>query len=187
MNSSKLIALIVVALLYLPALTAQENAVDIKKNELKFNALNAIVFRTLEGSYEYLVDNESSFGISLLYNLEDENSTNNNDDNSYIEKFAITPYYRHFFSRKYAWGFFLEAFAMYNQQEDKYYNGLEDGYTLGKSNNFALGMSLGGKFVSKGGFAFEFYGGLGRNIAIGNEQYGTDLVPRLGASFGYRF
>ena len=55
------------------------------------------------------------------------------------------------------------------------------------STNVAFGISIGGKFVSKGGFAFEVFGGAGRNVYQSNENYASEIVPRLGASLGYRF
>ncbi len=168
---------------------------DVKKqHEVKINAFNTIVFKSLEFSYEYLLDSESSVGASVMFNLHDND--NDIDGPVYNERFAFTPFYRRYFSSKYAWGFFLEAFAMYNVQEDF------DGYYIldtnnvnqfvhsdEKSNNFALGLSLGGKFVSKKGFVFEFYGGVGRNLITSNDVIadGENIVPRIGASLGYRF
>lgn len=165
-----------------------------KQHEVKINAFNTIVFKSLEFSYEYLLDSESSIGASVMFNLHDND--NDIDGPVYNERFAFTPFYRRYFSSKYAWGFFLEAFAMYNVQEDF------DGYYIldtnnvnqfvhsdEKSNNFALGLSLGGKFVSKKGFVFEFYGGVGRNLITSNDVIadGENIVPRIGASLGYRF
>ena len=75
----------------------------IKKHEVKLNAFNAIVFKSLDFSYEYLLDSESSVGVSVLINLVDENSESYESGPYYNESFAITPYYRHFFSSKYAW------------------------------------------------------------------------------------
>lgn len=158
---------------------AQENEIKKRSNEVKLNVFNALIFKSLDLTYEYLINEESSVGLSFLVNL-------NNDFNEgpdYNEKYAVTPYYRHFFSRKYAMGFFIEAFGMYNNQElyiaDSSYNG--------PSNNFALGFSLGGKFVSSKGFVFEFFGGIGRNLFSSNNSDSTEFVPRLGISLGYRF
>ena len=171
-----------------------ENKIDdkIKKHEVKLNAFNAIVFKSLDFSYEYLLDSESSVGISILINLVDENSESYESGPYYNESFAITPYYRHFFSSKYAWGFFMEGFAMYNQQKiyNYYYVGdIDPIYTETEetSNNFALGLSLGGKFVSRKGFLFEFFFGVGRNLATSNNDVATEFVPRLGTTLGYRF
>ncbi len=163
-----------------------------KSHELKLNAFNTLVFKSLEGSYEYLINKESSVGISMMVNLNDEF----NEGPEYAETFAITPFYRRYFSRKYAWGFFMEAFGMYNKQQDDYYEYYEpvDPYSQNSSyvtdedtNNFALGISIGGKFVSQKGFAFEFYGGIGRNLFTSDSRYNYEFVPRLGVSFGYRF
>ena len=173
-------------------ITAQETKIDsipdkIKKHEVKLNAFNIIIFKSLDFSYEYLLNSESSVGISIFVNLQDDNPDFIEDGPIYNEEFAITPYYRHFFSSKYAWGFFMEAFTMYNQQKNSVFSSDSSRYTYKTSNNLAFGMSLGGKFVSKKGFLFEFYGGVGRNLITSNDNVATEFVPRFGASLGYRF
>lgn len=168
---------------------AQDNE---KHSELKVNVFNTIIFKSLDFSYEYLIDSESSVGASMLFNLKNkEDDETLEDEIHYREKFALTPFYRRYFSRKYAWGFFMEAFAMYNKQED--YDGYYDSntdqqvYSDEESENFAIGMSVGGKFVSQKGFAFEFYGGIGRNLTTTNSDIASEFVPRVGASIGFRF
>lgn len=170
----------------------QENP---KQNELKVNAFNLIVFKSVDFSYEYLIDSESSVGASVLFNLQNRDDRDFEDGPIYNEKFAFTPYYRRYFSSKYAWGFFLEAFGMYSVQEDNdedyLFNPVIDDYEYvysdGTSNGLAFGMAVGGKFVSKKGFLFELYGGVGRNIFTSNNDIGTEFVPRLGTSLGWRF
>ncbi len=166
---------------------AQESIKKEKSHELKLNAFNIILFKSIDVSYEYLINNESSVGISFLVNLNDDNS----DGPDYNETLAITPYYRHFFSSKYAWGFFIEGFGMFNTQEVYNYYSMDTNGDYNevneKTTNFALGLSLGSKFVSQQGFAFEFFGGVGRNLFTNNSDNNTELVPRLGISFGYRF
>lgn len=159
----------------------------VKQHELKANAFNLIIFKSVDFSYEYLIDSESSAGVSLLFNLQDFDD----DGPYYYEEFAFTPYYRRYFSSKYAWGFFLEAFGMYNIQKDYdgFYNQNNNVYTNSdeKSNNISFGISVGAKLVSRKGFIFEFFGGAGRNIYSSNEDFATEIVPRLGATLGYRF
>ena len=123
---------------------------------------------------------------------ENDNDRNYIDGPYYQEKFAFTPFYRRYFSSKYAWGFFLEAFGMFNVQDDyENYDYIYDpNITVNRnetSTNVAFGISIGGKFVSKGGFAFEVFGGVGRNVYQSNENYASEIVPRLGASLGYRW
>ncbi len=185
--------LILIPLLLLSVYSfSQETEQKKKSHEFKLNAFNTLIFKSLEGSYEYLINKESSVGISMMVNLNDEF----NEGPEYAETFAITPFYRRFFSRKYAWGFFMEAFGMYNKQQDDYYeydysSSVDDSYRTNsvdeETNNFALGISIGGKFVSQNGFAFEFYGGVGRNLFTSDSRYNYEFVPRLGVSFGYRF
>jgi hypothetical protein len=166
---------------------SQEEESKKRSNEAKLNVFNALIFKSLDLTYEYLINDESAVGLSFMVNLNDEFS----DGPTYNEEYSITPYYRHFFSSKYAMGFFIEAFGMFNKQEidDYYYYDYieEPDITPRQSNNFALGFSLGGKFVSNKGFIFEFFGGIGRNLFTSNDYDSTEFVPRLGISLGYRF
>ena len=170
---------------------SQEDFTRVKHHELKANVFNLIVFKTVDVSYEYLLNSESGIGISVLSNLQDSETDFFEDGPVYEEKLAITPYYRHYFSGRYAYGFFLEAFGMYNVQED--YDEVYDdfGETIGgvesTSENMAFGIAAGGKYASRKGFVFEGYGGLGRNISVSNEDVGTAIVPRVGISLGFRF
>ena len=101
--------------------------------------------------------------------------------------FSITPYYRHFFSKKYAQGFFVEAFGMLHTGEDqRYYSNSDpyDSYPEDKYTDFAVGISIGAKFVSKRGFIAEIYAGIGRDLLNNSD---IDIVGRGGISIGKRF
>lgn len=186
MKKTNFLAILLIASLSTFAQEKEEKEI-VKKSEVTLNAFNIIAFKTLDFSYEYLLSSEASVGVSVLINLQNENNLN---DVHYNESLAITPYYRHFFSRKYAQGFFIEAFGMYNQQKYYSYDYSTRSHISGSdntSNNFALGMSIGGKFVSRNGFIYEFFLGAGRNLAMSNSDVATEIVPRLAASVGYRF
>lgn len=186
---------LLVLLLFTSFVSFGQEEEKVKHHEVKANAFNLIIFKSVDLSYEYLIDSESSFGVSVLINLQNQEDIDDNNSPYYNETLAITPYYRRYFSSRYAWGFFLEAFGMYNVQEDfdgyLFYDNVNDVYinsSIGEtSNNFAVGMSVGGKFVSKKGFAFEIYGGVGRNLSQSNNDVGSEIVPRIGAALGYRF
>ncbi len=189
---NKIVISIIALVLFSNAIFAQsEEQPIVKKHELKANAFNLIVFKAVDFSYEYLIDSESSVGASLLFNLQDSDDDSYDDGPYYDEKFAFTPYYRRYFSSKHAWGFFIEAFGMYNVQKD--FDGIYDFDSNSyidsgeESNNIAFGISVGAKFVSRNGFIFEFFGGAGRNIYSSNDNYASEIVPRLGATLGYRF
>jgi hypothetical protein len=162
-----------------------------KKYEVKLNAFSLIVFSSLDVSYEYLLNKDSSFGIGVFYNFNDVDN-----DLYYPKRFSITPYYRWYFSEtRFARGFFVEGFGMLNTYEDNYYydyNGNYNGDQPIKETDFALGVSVGGKFIIKSGFTAEIYGGVGRNLFNNdsnnnNVNFSNDLITRGGISLGYRF
>jgi len=158
-----------------------------KRNEVYLNAFNLIAFKWFDVSYEYLLNEEASIGVSALISLDEESY----GYDSY-RKYSITPYYRHFFSKKYAQGFFMEAFGMINGGEQYEYWYLYDeendlhieGEEKLKYTDLAFGISVGGKFLSKRGFIGEFHGGVGRNLFNDNSP---EVIGRAGISFGYRF
>lgn len=154
-----------------------------KKNELKINAL-MLVAGAFEVSYERLINEETSFGASVLIPFDAEIDT----------KYQATGFYRFYFGKKPAAGFFFEGFGMLNGYENfeylsnfdpiiGYYESIEiqKDYT-----DFALGFGLGGKWLTNKGLLFELNGGIGRNLFSGNES-GQKIVGRGGISVGYRF
>lgn len=153
-----------------------------KKHEVKINALSLIGFKWLDVSYEYLINKESSFGVATLINFDNE------DDFDSYRTFSVTPYYRRYFSKGYAKGFFVEGFGMLNTyKETSYYLGSSN-YSNESFTNFAVGISAGGKFVTENGFVAEIYLGLGRNLLSNNTYYNNNsIVGRGGISLGYRF
>lgn len=155
------------------------------RDEVKLNLFNLVVFKYLDGAYERVIDEESSLGISALINLGDDFDTFD-----YLREFSITPYYRRYFSKGYAKGFFVEGFGMLNQSTDQFYTDFDENTQQFKENtdkytDFAIGVSLGGKFISKRGFVAEIYGGIGRNLFNANNT--VEIVGRGGISLGFRF
>lgn len=151
------------------------------KNEFKLNAI-FLLAGAFEPSYERNLTEESSVGISMLIPF--DKNTMDTDLNYYV-----SPYYRLFFGRKYAGGFFLEGFGMLNSIDNRttYYD-INSNYIVeeGNSTNFALGFGLGGKWMTSGGFVFEVNGGFGRNLISGNSD-SDDFVGKFGFNLGYRF
>lgn len=152
-----------------------------KKHEITINALTLVVSEWIDFSYEYLLNEESSLGIDVQFGLDD-----NNDFDSY-RTFAITPNYRHYFSNKYARGFFIEGFGMLHTYRDFLnYDATTDTFSTRTQTDFSLGISVGGKWVTKGGFVTEIFGGLGRNL-LNNDDDLIEIAGRIGISVGYRF
>lgn len=178
----KKIVLPIILLFFFFSANAQEDE-KIKTNEIKINAAYLIA-GIPEIGYEYLINEESSVGADILFSI----------DNDVDIKFALTPYYRFFFGKKPAAGFFVEGFGMLNVTEDYYdtyyYN--DDPHFTGPNNsekttNFALGVAVGGKFLTASGYIFEIYGGVGRNLFEVSYYNDYEFVPRFGACIGKRF
>lgn len=147
------------------------------QQEIKLDIADALIIRSIEVSYERVINEESSVGISVLFNLAEQDI-----DFRYKENFMITPYYRHFFTKEYKWNFFGEGFVGINsgkKESEKDSNDFDIEYT-----DAALGLAVGTKYVSEGGLTIDIFGGLGRNL------FGTDsptLVPRIGLNIGWQF
>lgn len=147
-----------------------------RNNELKIN-IGSLLFEFPELSYEYILNEESSVGISLAFPLDKEISY----------RFIVYPNYRIYFGKKRVAGFFMEAnSAIFSQQIDRgdyfsFGNIKKDGSKMG----FGLGVAIGGKFLTKNGFIGEIYIGGGRNFMNTDEI--DNGYPRVGISIGKRF
>jgi Protein of unknown function (DUF3575) len=158
---------------------AQENEIlEFKRNELKGNAL-FLVLGSFEATYERLLNEESGIGISVNIPF-----TNDQD-----LVYSVTPYYRFYFGKKPAAGFFLEGFGMLNQVDDYVYD--YNGYyqdTNKTITDFAFGIGVGGKWVSKRGVLVEINAGVGRNLfSEYNDTRDYEFIGRGGITVGYRF
>lgn len=158
-----------------------KNEVDkTRKNELKINGLY-FVMGVFEVSYERILNEESTVGISAFLPYDDDLKDN--------VDYYIAPYYRHFFSKKYAKGFFVEGFGMLNStisNTEYYQNGVLIKSDHKTRSDFALGVGVGGKWVTKKGFLAEVNAGIGRNL-FNKDNDSNEMVGRLGLTLGYRF
>jgi hypothetical protein len=146
-----------------------------KKNEMKINAA-FLVAGALEVSYERIINEESAFGTSLFLAIDDDIET----------KIMFTPYYRYYFGKKPAAGFFAEGFGMLNNYESFKYNITGNESRTSNRTDFALGFGLGAKWITKKGFIFEINGGVGRNL-FNSTDTDYEIIGRGGITFGYRF
>lgn len=157
---------------------AQENQEKKKKNEFTINAPYALNGFP-EFSYNRILDEGSSIGISVGFSLEKGNEY----------KFAITPNYRVFFGNKRAAGFFIEShvafFSKHEHEQTQLIIGSVNANNNVKKMGFGVGFAIGHKFLSKNGFIGEIYAGAGRNFM--NTEIIGNGYPRLGVSIGKRF
>ena len=141
------------------------------RNELKINGL-FLILGAVELDYQYLINDESGIGVDILVAFDDENL----DVNYYV-----SPYYRQYFGKKYASGFFVEAFGMLNSVNDYTYDNSYEEDII----DFALGIGTGVKLLTKRGFIVEIDLGIGRNLFKNDRDF--TIIGKGGINLGYRF
>lgn len=153
-----------------------------KQNEVKLNGLY-LVLGAFEATYERLLNEESGVGVSVFIPFDDDV----NDDLNYY----ISPYYRFYFGKKYATGFFVEGFGMLNSYKSNtvVFNDLFDLVATNEENvtDFALGIGIGGKWVTSRGMFAEINFGVGRNLFNSNDFDDYEFVGKAAISIGFRF
>jgi len=153
------------------------SSIGYAQQEVKLDIADALVIRSLEFSYENYLSDESSFGVSALFNLAKQDVSFR-----YNENMMITPYYRHYFTSDYKWNFFGEGFLGINSGKKEAIK--DSGVYDVKYTDGALGIAVGTKYVADGGLVIDLYAGVGRNL------FGSDsptIVPRIGLNVGWRF
>lgn len=151
-----------------------------KKNDITLNAIAALN-KTLNISYERHLNAKSSLGIYYFQVL----TKNTSNDMNY----SISPYYRRYFGKKYASGFFVEGFGMFTSIDGKKIYTSEDHSKYTENPDvfdLALGAGGGWKWASKSGFLFEANVGYGGLLFNANKTDHT-IVSKFGLSAGYRF
>lgn len=148
------------------------------QREIKLDIADALVIRSLEFSYENYLTEDSSFGISALFNLAKQDI-----DFRYNENIMITPFYRHYFTTNEQWNFFGEGFLGINSGKKESNPNNNPGIYDVKYTDGALGVAVGTKYIANGGLVIDLYGGLGRNLFGSNSPI---LVPRIGLNIGWR-
>ncbi|MEM6517535.1 MAG: DUF3575 domain-containing protein, partial [Bacteroidota bacterium] len=173
-------------LLFAFQLTAQENSSDtvkVKSNELKINGLY-LVLGAFDITYERLLNEETGAGIDIFIPFDDEV----NDDIN----FYLSPYYRFYFGKKHAAGFFVEGFGLLSSNNIERINPLtgfdpsiDNSIIEETTTDFALGIGIGGKWITDSGFVGELDLGIGRNLT--NNEFNEDLIGKVSIVVGYRF
>ncbi|MDY0780340.1 DUF3575 domain-containing protein [Tenacibaculum sp. IB213877] len=163
---------------FLVAVAIFASSIISAQQEITVDLADALAMKTLEVSYEYYLSDQSSVGISGLFNFEGRSS-----DFRYNEDNMITPYFRHYFTSSRNWNYFGEIFLGINSgKEEIELDGapnVYENYTDG-----ALGVAIGTKYISNGGFVVSVLGGIGRNMFTDKSPV---VVPRVGLNLGYRF
>jgi hypothetical protein len=170
---------------------------DSPKNEFQINALNLLIFSALDLSYEHIINDESSLGVSMLISLDGTDRFGDYSNPYYYEGFTISPYYRIYFGNKPFAGFFVETFVMFSKGHYDYYSSydtncydcltFDDYYSTYKLKPFTelgIGFAVGAKFLTRRNFSVSILGGVARNFLT---SHGPGVAPKIGISLGRRF
>ncbi|MCL2682612.1 MAG: hypothetical protein FWE63_03875 [Bacteroidales bacterium] len=160
----KKITLIALLLALTWQVNAQTNEIpNLVKNEFKIDAayLLGLAFKV---EFERLINDQSSLGIVALGNP--------NSDPAY--GYQLLGFYRLYFGKEYASGFFLEGnFGITGAKN----------YTVP-----GVGLAIGQKFVTKSNVTLDVFIGLGRVFEIDRYRYyAPSIYPRVGVCIGKRF
>lgn len=157
---------------------SQQKKDSIKQNEFKVN-LAYLLAGYPELTYERLLNDETSLGVSMLFSL---NSNSSNENNS-AYNFSLIPYYRVYFGEQPNAGFFVDGnLALYSQKKTNgdFFSNEKEGGT-----GFGAGFGLGKKYKTKSGWVAEFTFGFTRTL-INTDK--IDLIYlRGGVSIGQLF
>ena len=154
--------------------------INAQEHEVKLDLLDLAVFKSVDLTYQYILNEESAVGLSVLKNL-------SNTDNifDYREDFVITPFYRQYFDFTGMSNVYGEAFFAINSGRD-FKDTDNDGVDEAiKYTDGAFGLAVGKSYVSPRGFVLDLYAGLGRNLF--DAKGSPTLVPRIGINAGFRF
>jgi hypothetical protein len=165
------------ALLLLCAISmnAQDSEPQQSYNEIKINGLY-LVLGAFDVTYERTLNEESGLGLNVFLPFD-------SDINESI-RYYVSPYYRMYFGKKQAAGFFVEGFGMLNSTNrdiDVIFDDDEDDFRT----DFALGIGIGGKWVTNRGLIGEIGFGVGRNLIHNDTE--SDFVGKVNITLGYRF
>ena len=146
-----------------------------QEHEVKLDVFDLIAFKSLDATYQYILNEESAVGVSIFMPLSD-----NKNIFDYNENFSITPFYRQYFPLGSVENIFAEAFISINSGE-----GENDDDEFVKYTDGAFGFAVGKSYISPRGFVAEAMIGAGRNLF--DTPGSPGMVPRIGINLGYRF
>ena len=155
-----------------------------RKNDIMLDPISLISVSAININYERLLNENSGVGLHAFAYLGD--GYDDEDDDVFSQ---FSPYYRMYFGKKYASGFFVEGFGLLS--DGQYTPQDENGNKLDTKKDysaFGAGIGIGEKWTSNSGLFLEASAGLGRNFSIPEDASTTlILIGKVGISVGYRF
>lgn len=169
---------------FIPLMAQETSGETLQQNDVMISPIELIATPMLNISYERLLNENSGVGINGIFYF-----GNDSDDSHEDSKFSqVSAYYRMYFGKKYAAGFFVEGFVPITMTTDvRYYNtGVSSDADRRSSTTIGAGIGFGGKWVVKRNFVFEASMGVARRFGK-NNAYFSALTGKGMLGIGYRF
>jgi len=161
---------------------AQETPSSEQKNDITADPVLLIAVPAINVSYERLLNADSGIGVNALIGLGEE-----------LESFTqFSPFYRFYFGKKFASGFFVEAFVPITSTTEyvdyeTYMNGVYSWETKEeKATTVGFGVGLGGKWIVKRNIVLEASWGIARRLKS-DDSYIEPITGKVMLGIGYRF
>lgn len=169
------------------SLNAQETEASVRQNDIMLSPIELISVPMLNVSYERLLNENSGVGINGIFYFGDDNLDGYDEDDSKLTQ--ISPYYRMYFGKKYASGFFVEGFAPITMTTDYsyYYNSPNATRVEDKRTTIGLGVGFGGKWVARKNIIFEASFGIARRFGESKYNNSSNITGKGMLGIGYRF
>ena len=167
---------------------AQETTTEnVRQNDVMISPIELIAIPLLNVSYERLINENSGVGINGMFYFGDDNADNFDEDDSSMTQ--ISPYYRMYFGRKYASGFFVEGFVPITMTTDYYYyfNSPDPSQVIDKRTTIGIGVGFGGKWVARKNIIFEASMGIARRFGEAKYYDSSNITGKGMLGIGYRF
>lgn len=157
-----------------------------RKNDILADPVLLIAVPLANVSYERLINKDMGIGVNAMITL----------DRSDDEFRQFSAYYRIYFGKKYASGFFLEGFIPVTTEANYNYGYLYDDingyyYSSATSKNYfttvGVGFGVGGKWVLKNNLVIEASGGIARRFGDRQNYYFEEVTGKIMGGIGYRF
>lgn len=144
-------------------------------NDIMIDPIFLIAAPAANITYERLLNQDAGLGINAIFGL----------GRDMENVWQISPFYRMYFGKKFASGFFVEGFVpiTYSKSESYWVNNQPQTY---EATTVGIGVGFGGKWVVKRNIVFEASSGIGRRF--GNTENLDSVITGKGMlGIGYRF
>lgn len=185
-----ILALTILGITRTYAQTEKSDSASERRNDVLISPIELIASPLLNISYERLIAENMGIGVNGMFYFKDKKEY-------YDSGFSqISPFYRMYFGKKFASGFFVEGFVPITSTKEYYtvYYSDETSYSFKneeeKRTTVGIGIGLGGKWVTRNNIVFEVSGGIARRFGSDKNTYYYDndnLTAKGMLGIGYRF